>query len=279
MRHPAIVISGMLLAGACVAVPASAGPLVIYSNLTVDGRLGAATRTDAPGTVEIEAGDDFIAATAVGIETATFRGIIPAGANINDVNLEIYRVFPKDSTDPPSGHVPTRNNSPSDVAFAERGLADLSLTVNTLAPSLTTGNSVVNGIFASPNQTTGGEGAATGQEIEVTATFNNEILLPADHYFFVPQVGLTNGTFLWLSASRPIAGAGSTPINPDLQAWIRNANLDPDWLRIGTDIVGGATPPTFNMAYSLTGRAVPEPSVLLLLTSGVAAVMRRRRRV
>lgn len=27
----------------------------------------------------------------------------------------------------------------------------------------------------------------------------------------------------------------------------------PDWLRVGTDIVGGATPPTFNAAFSLSG--------------------------
>jgi hypothetical protein len=44
----------------------------------------------------------------------------------------------------------------------------------------------------------------------------------------------------------------------DLQAWIRNSNLNPDWLRIGTDIIGGATPPTFNMAFSLTGDTVPQ---------------------
>jgi|SRR5215813_11654607 len=33
-----------------------------------------------------------------------------------------------------------------------------------------------------------------------------------------------------------------------------------DWLRVGTDIVGGgATPPTFNAAFSLSGEAVPGP--------------------
>jgi hypothetical protein len=53
-------------------------------------------------------------------------------------------------------------------------------------------------------------------------------------------VTLANGAqFYWLSASRPISGAGTTPFNPDLQAWTRDANLDPDWLRVGTDIVGG----------------------------------------
>jgi hypothetical protein len=35
--------------------------------------------------------------------------------------------------------------------------------------------------------------------------------------------------------------------------WIRNADLDPDWLRVGTDIVGGSPPPTFNGTFSLWG--------------------------
>ena len=45
---------------------------------------------------------------------------------------------------------------------------------------------------------------------------------------------------------------------PDLQSWIRNANLDPDWLRIGTDIVDGSPAPTFNGSFSLTGTVVPD---------------------
>jgi hypothetical protein len=43
----------------------------------------------------------------------------------------------------------------------------------------------------------------------------------------------------------------------DLQAWIRNSDLAPDWLRIGTDIIGGTTPPTFNMTFSLAGTTLP----------------------
>ena len=94
----------------------------------------------------------------------------------------------------------------------------------------------------------------TGQEVQFSVVFKTPILLPADHYFFVPQVLLANPNqhFLWLSAPRPITG-GTGPFNPDLQAWIRNADLDPDWLRVGTDIVDGPTPPTFNATFSLTG--------------------------
>jgi len=55
------------------------------------------------------------------------------------------------------------------------------------------------------------------------------------------------------------------PAPKDLQAWIRNSNLAPDWLRIGTDIVGGATAPAFNMTFSLAGETVPEAG-----TQGVA---------
>jgi hypothetical protein len=56
--------------------------------------------------------------------------------------------------------------------------------------------------------------------------------------------------FLWLSAPKPIVAPG-TPFTGDLHEWIRNADLDPDWLRVATDIVGA--PPTFNAAFSLTG--------------------------
>jgi hypothetical protein len=64
-----------------------------------------------------------------------------------------------------------------------------------------------------------------------------------------------------------------------LQAWTRDQNLDPDWLRIGTDIVGGTTPPTFNMVFSLSGQTVPEPSSAMLLGVGIlagAGLLRRR---
>jgi hypothetical protein len=37
---------------------------------------------------------------------------------------------------------------------------------------------------------------------------------------------------------------------PDLQSWIRNDALAPDWLRIGTDITGQGP---FNAAFSLSG--------------------------
>jgi len=65
---------------------------------------------------------------------------------------------------------------------------------------------------------------------------------------------VTGGNFLFLSAPRPITSGTPFPSGTiDLQAWIRNANLTPDWLRIGADIVGAGT---FNMTFSLTGNTV-----------------------
>jgi hypothetical protein len=170
---------------------------------------------------------------------------------VAEVALEIYRVFPLDSTTPASNQVPSRTNSPSDVAFAGRdsAAATLSFTVTTLNPSYFSANSVVNGIHPVPTQTTGGEGPVSGAEVLVTATINLPFVLDPGHYFLVPRVLMNSGTFLWLSAPKPIVAPG-TPFAGDLQSWVRNANLDPDWLRVGTDIVGSGS---FNQAFTLMG--------------------------
>src|SRR5262249_38144808 len=127
------------------------------------------------------------------------------------------------------------------------------------------------GIHPKPGQTTGGNGPATGDEVQYNVTFSAPLDLPAGHYFFVPQVDIANPSdnFLWLSAPRPIVSPG-TPFPPgttDLQSWTRDAFLDPDWLRVGTDIVGGATPPTFNATFSLSGTLV-EPLIAVGADAG-----------
>ena len=287
--HRAMTLGICLLT--MLAAPASAD--TIYNNLTPNNQIAIATRPDSPGTFEIETGDDFFLGSQATINTASVVGLIVPGASgtpsISEVVAEMYRVFPNDSniartSGPPTfstPEVPTRVNSPSDVAFASRDSAASGLTFSSsvLAATFTALNSVQpGGIHPSPFQTTGGNGPLTGQEVQINLTFTTPFNLPADHYFFVPQVALTNGgQFYWLSASRPISGAGTTPFPlgvTDLQAWTRDAFLAPDWLRVGTDIVGGAT---FNTAFSLEG-TVPEPSTLLLLGSGLAGLAGWRRK-
>jgi len=96
------------------------------------------------------------------------------------------------------------------------------------------------------------EGPVFGEEGAFVVTFATPVVLPAGHYFFVPQIQLSSGNFYWLSAPKPIVSPG-TPLAVDLQAWIRNAGLAPNWLRIGTDIVGGAPAPTYNFTFSISG--------------------------
>jgi hypothetical protein len=242
-----------------VAAPAAATPFNFNTGLP-NGQMGAGSRPASPGLIEIQAADDFILTSPTTINHATFYGLIPSTAvlsSISRVLVKIFRVFPNDSVNPPSGRVPTRVNSPADNAFAVRDSAvnNLSFTVSLITNGFTVANTVLNGINPLPNQTTGGEGPATGQLVFFDVTFTTPFFLPADHYYFVPQVQLPVGSqFFWLSAPRPTI----PPFTPDLQGWIRNTNLAPDWLRIGTDIVGGATPPTFNFSFSLTG-FVPHP--------------------
>jgi hypothetical protein len=270
----ALALSAVML----FAQKAAADPF-FFSTGNVDGLIGTASRPESPGKIETESADDFIITNPTTINQATFTGLLPTGFSVNDVGIEIYRVFPKDSANPPSGNVPTRVNSPSDVAFQERDLTTgLTFTTQILSSNFTVANSVVNGINKIPNQHTDGEGPVTGQEVLFTVSLSQLLVLSPDHYFFIPQVQLATGDFLWLSAPKPIVGPG-TPFSPDLQSWIRNANLAPDWLRIGTDIVGGTTPPTYNAAFSLTGTtAVPEPASMTLVGLGMAAVGLLRRR-
>src|SRR5262249_23753017 len=160
------------------------------------GLVATAARPDSPGKMEIETGDDFLLNSETALNKASFQGLLPLNsplANIKSVVVEIYRVFPNDSQDPPSGQVPTRDNSPSDVAFDSResGGGGLSFSSSLVQSTFTAANSVLNGIHPKPNQTTHGEGPVTGEEVRIDVTLTQPFSLPADHYFFVPQVELS----------------------------------------------------------------------------------------
>ncbi len=296
------LLSPMMMVALFQAAPAAAD-LFFFSTGNPNGLLGTRSgpASSVPSRLETETADDFVLTQTTRITGATITGLIPSGqplSSISNVEVEIYHVFPKDSdvgrtSGPPTfstANVPTRVNSPADVeigAATRNGSAGtLGFSASLLNASFTAANSVVTGIHGLPNQKTGGEGPVSGEEVLITIAFTTPILLPPDHYFFRPEVDVTGGdsevdgtggAFLWLSAPRPIVPPG-TPFPPgftDLQAWIRNSDLAPDWLRIGTDIIGappGGTAPTFNMTFSLAGETVPEPGTLTLVGVGLAGL-------
>jgi len=253
---------------------------VLYNNDIPSNAMAVASR---PGgtLLEIEAADDFVLTSSARIKNATFTGLLTNAGTISQVVVEIYRVFPLDSNTVRTISVPTRANSPSDVEFVGRDSAavgQLTFTTSTIATNFTALNSVQpGGIHPSPGQTTGGNGPITGNEVQFNVTFTSPFVLPPDHYFFIPQVflsGANSPNFFWLSAPRPPT---LTPFAPDLQSWTRDASLDPDWLRVGTDIVGGTTPPTFNLAFSISGDLVPLPTSAWMFAPCTIALLLFRR--
>lgn len=265
----AVVVVGL-------ASPVAAAGLV-FSTGNPDGKIATASG----GTGEPESADDFVLSTATHLTSGSFTGLLVGTTTptptVSNVGIEIYRVFPLDSTVPPSPNVPTRVNSPSDVEFTsfDASGGTLAFATTTLSPTFTVANSVQLGIHPLPGVFTGGDGPATGEEVRFDFSFLAPSTLAAGHYFFIPQVELSDGSFLWLSAPKPIVPPG-TPFAPDLQSWIRNEALQPDWLRIGTDITHQGP---FNAAFSLVGAEVPEPSSWALMILGfgtIGALLRRR---
>ena len=273
MRSRLSLAIAILMIGIGLAQPAWAEHF-FFSTGNPDGRLGALSRRPSPGKIETETADDFALTETTVISQVVITGLIVPNtlplASISQVEVELYHVFPLDSDTTRTIHVPTRVNSPADVeidtATRDPLARTLSFSSTLLNPSFTVANSVVNGINASPNQLTHGEGPQSGEEVAITINFTTPIILPAGHYFFRPEVLVNGGDFLYLSAPRPIVPPG-TPFPAgvtDLQAWIRNSRLAPDWVRIGTDVIGAdapATPPTFNMTFSLAGNTIPEAGI------------------
>jgi hypothetical protein len=291
-------IAAIIFVAMATPLPATADTFV-FNTGNPDGLMATTTRPSSVGKFEIETGDDFALTQQTSITGAAFTGLIPLGASTSDIKnvvVEVYRVFPLDSnvgrtSGPPifsTPNVPTRVNSPSDVALVSRDSSSgLNFISTVLQSSFTANNSVTpGGIHPLPGIFTGGNGPVTGQETVIAVSLTVPIDLAAGQYFFVPQVELANGDFLWLSAPKPIMPPGTAfpPGFADLQSWTRdesNGGIDPDWLRIGTDITHQGP---FNAAFVLNGVSVPSPVVgaglpgLIAACVGMLALARRRRR-
>jgi hypothetical protein len=247
-RSTAAALASLLLVSQAPATPFS------FSTGAPDGKIATLARPFSLGKLQTETADDLVVTQSVVISQATFTGLLPSGAplgTVTNVEIELYHVFPGDSNTNRTPNVPTRANSPGDVeiddATRDGLLGNLRFDAELVNASFTASNSVVHGINAGQTPFTGGEGAVTGEEVSITVSFSPPIALPAGHYFFRPEVALSSGDFLWLSAPRPTAPPLFTG---DLQTWIRNDALAPDWLRIGTDITHQGP---FNAAFSLSG--------------------------
>ena len=267
MNKSALLFASLMTI-ATAASPAVAEPF-LFNTGNVNGLMAAATRPSSAGKIEIETGDDFIVSSHTQLNSATFTGLIPSGASVSSVRVEIYRVFPFDSDvgrtsgAPPfsTPQVPARMNSPSDVAFSVRS-SELKFTTSLLSANFPASNSVQpGGIHPMPGQTTGGNGQVSGQEVRFNVNFSSPFDLPADHYFFVPQVELDNGDFLWLSSVRPIVAPG-TPFAPRSSGLDARCEFGPRLAAHWNRHCRWNPAPTFNMAFSLQGvSGVPNPQL------------------
>ena len=268
MKHSRLLKFGLL--PVTLFVSSALAETVLYNNDIPDGLLATLSRPaglPGSGISERETADDFKLSSHSLITGGSFTGLVPAGTNITKVDVEIYGV---QTIEISPRNVPTRINSPTNEAIA---VQDVTFHTHTQNNSVSVPNSVVNIInpgASSAATITGGEGVQSGEEVRFEFTLATPFDLQAGHYFFVPQVQLDNGNFLWLSAAKPASAFGSTPFVGDLQSWIRNdPGIAPDWERVGTDVIGGAPPQTYNAAFRLVGAPVPEPTTILMLVGGL----------
>src|SRR6266508_2402033 len=87
-----------VLVGVLFATPAWAD-IFSFSTGTPDGRLGALSRRPSLGKIETETADDFVLQQTTVITQATITGLILGAplANVAQVEVELYHVFPLDS--------------------------------------------------------------------------------------------------------------------------------------------------------------------------------------
>ncbi len=191
-----------------------------------DGLMGAVSRRASPGKLETETADDFALGQTTVIRRATIVGLVPSGTqpqDIKEVEVEVYHVFPLDSAVPPSGKVPSRANSPSDVEIGTATRAGnsgtLTFSTNVLNANVSVLNTVVNNLKVADGLLPAGK---VQRQVKKWRS-RSRSLAPSSrawrgHYFFRPEVLLTSGDFLYLSAPESDSAAKrSAGLDPQLQ--------------------------------------------------------------
>src|SRR5689334_17773680 len=67
-----------------------------FSTGNPDGKIATLSRPASPGKMETETADDFLTTQSVVITQASFTGLLPAGASLDDISgveIEVYHVF------------------------------------------------------------------------------------------------------------------------------------------------------------------------------------------
>ena len=211
--------------GACAAAgPARAGSTFFFSTGDPDGKMAMASRPSSAGKIEIESADDFVLTAPRASPARPSPVSCRRTASLSDmtnVRVEIYRVFPLDSTIPRQWQC-----AHADQFSLGRGVRR----TDAAAHNLTFTPGIINSSFTAQIPSSTGSirnptsiprrGTGHGPRGSVQRDFESAFTLPADHYFFVPQVQLSNGDFFWLSAPKPIVAPG-TPFRhrpPDLDS-------------------------------------------------------------
>ena len=217
MSHARFVIPLAMLGS--LPMPAAALLPAVYSFSTgdPDGLIATAARPESrPENSRSNRPMTSCSPNTTSITSATFTGLVPAGSSATGVVVEIYRVFPTDSDvgahqraanvlDGPGAHAGqfALRYRARRARHRERPISR----PRSLDPSFTANNSVTAGRY--PSQTEPTPPAATvrsrARKCSSTVNFATPFVLPADHYFFVPQVELgRTATFFWLSAPKPV---------------------------------------------------------------------------
>src|SRR4051812_33131732 len=100
MKARALNLALITAALGVAVAPSALADIVLYSNNSVTGQMAAASRPASAGKIGIQAADDFVLAGASSLTSGSFIGMVTGGGSINVVGIEIYRVFPLDSTVP-----------------------------------------------------------------------------------------------------------------------------------------------------------------------------------
>jgi len=272
-------------------VPSLARSAVLWDTLNPNSDIAFSSQLDTP----TETADDFTVTDPRGfnVQKVSILGLLSdPNAKIDDLDLAFYQVFPgaSDLTRTPAT---VRTNGPEDTEFVAFSLGEKTLSFTTTdLGAFTVSQTILPGSGANTPGVGSGVvgGPLTGKLVQIDATLNTPLTLPAEPVFLVAAADASSGDFFRVAGDRPPAAPDPLPSGVvDRQAWFRtnapfpNA-LEPDWVRI-SDVINqqnGTADPAFNAAFQVTGEPVPEPaSVLGTLVAGglgAGAVLKRRLR-